>query len=287
MTPTHRPIIWLFRLSFATVAVFGFLACGGRASADFTINANFTGDVGTAQPFAYSVRSLDPASMPRFAETISAAEHQFQVTNTTGAAMQTGNVLNTFSVDILQSVLSSSAYTVKTLGVDSVPNYAFHGYTYSLTAEKVTRLGQLFALHLPDLTNDNNRAAMQLSIWEIVYDENSVSNNNLTLRYGDFKADYPKDPSNTVLFDPTMTPTYVFTAQTWLAGLASPYSGPPLPTLYWLTNGTGQDQIGVIRSLDVEPNPVPAPSSLILLGSGAATFVGVFFFRRRLSPAAA
>ena len=170
----------------------------------------------------------------------------------TGAGTVFGPSVDSFCIELTQNAVTNwNTYTLGDVASSPTPGSALSGGAAGMGAAKAGQLGQLWgSYHADALTNNVSRAALQLAVWEIVYDD------GLDLGGGGFKVlNYSADSAAAKT-----------RAGQYLAGLSG-YNGPSAG-LVALRSESLQDQLVAV------PAPTAALGGLALLG-------GVAVARRR------
>jgi hypothetical protein len=167
--------------------------------------------------------------------------------NRTGGTFgpEIGAAFNSFCIELTQTVqpLVSVTFDVIPLENGPLPGSVSSGGLAGMGVTKASNLKKLWAEYYDDaLLSNNNAAAFQTAVWEIVYDP------ALDLASGDFQA---VQSSPGVYVD-----SHVPTAVTWLSSLAGLTVEANLAAL---TNDRWQDQVVVV--------PEPTLGGLIMLSA--------------------
>lgn len=174
------------------------------------------------------------------------------------------NSFQTFCIDVTQTFnfnpSNPPSYTYTLTPLQNAPwDNAQHNTGMGLAKAKL--LSELWDNFHSQVTNDDNSAAFQIAVWEIVFE---TSGNALDLTSGNFKANYgTSQVQGYVKLGSEYVPTYVKTAQNWLNTLTG--NGPLDPNLVALTSDTAQDQFTFTS--------VPAPPGVLLAGIGGLGLV--------------
>lgn len=153
--------------------------------------------------------------------------------------------------------LSNEAFTAYC--IDTAQHFSWNSaFTITQTttsalfgASKSLAIGQLYTQHYASVSNAQQSAAFQLSLWEIIKETGS----SYSLTAGTFKATSPNA-------------SVISLAQGWLSGLSGTGNAYIL-TAY--TSPTYQDQLRATLA----PTTVPVPTAAWLLGSGLLGLIGV------------
>ncbi|MFZ5486472.1 MAG: hypothetical protein ACOY5G_05655 [Pseudomonadota bacterium] len=167
-----------------------------------------------------------------------------------------GSSILAWCIELTQSIGAGSSYNYTTTDLTSVPSWA-------------GRLQELIAQNYQTVlsaANSITSAAMQLAIWEVVYEPASSA---LNLSSGNFSASAP-------LFNGDSTSARNM-AQGWLNNLSSSADTGKYK-IVMLTNGSAQDLVTVL--------PTPIPAAALLFGS-ALGLGGLLQRRRRATPTVA
>jgi hypothetical protein len=194
--------------------------------------------------------------------------------NSGNAAPFTGT-FNTYCIDLEENIYFGSSYSFVIAPLADAPKEsAYPGDTGGpMGAEKATEIEELFGQHYADTLGVNDGVdceAMQLAIWNIIYDtDTSVSTGD-----GTFYADGDVDPNAIAI------------ANSWLVDAANPqdqalYQADDLEALIGCDGA--QDQIVVNPLIPISTTSVPLPTSAmggsVLLAGLAASRL----WRRRRS----
>lgn len=181
----------------------------------------------------------------------------------------------TYCVELTQNFSLNTAYTGYSLAVGS--SY-FGGITPLLSvgsATVVSRLSKLFSSlgGVSTPANATNSAAIQLAVWESIYEGTTYGNVDRSL------AD-----TTSGAFDATGSGSAAaITAANTILGNAIAYAGPNLFSVNVLTNSAQQDFLVLERDGGGGPQGIPEPGSVAL--SLAALGALAFARRRRASSA--
>ena len=185
----------------------------------------------------------------------------FRVAGPTNGSVQAGGFkmeVNSSTDPLISSSGSILAWCIELTQFINTPA----DYTSSSGSNSWGMMTQLFNQHYKDvLTGANNivSAAMQLAVWEITYDSNSLKLND-----GNFRVASGNNDARTK-------------AQSWLDSLATaPATGDY--KIVKLTSDKSQDLVTVV--------PTPIPAAALLFGS-ALGLGGLLQRRRRATPAVA
>ena len=167
----------------------------------------------------------------------------------TGAGASFGSSVDSFCIELTQHAVTSwNTYQIGDVSASPTPGSTLSGGPAGMGATKAGQLGQLWGgYHADALTSDVKRAAFQLAVWEIVYDD------GLDLGSGGFK----------VLNYDANSAAAKTRARQYLAGLSG-YTGPSAG-LAALRSDSLQDQLVAV------PTPTAALGGLVLLGGMAVT----------------
>ena len=193
-----------------------------------------------------------------------------------GYCIDPGAQISTGALDYDDVVLPSDAY-----------NYSAR----LATSEQGTAVGWLISQFSTSfqgagVTTKLDITALQLAIWEVIYDYSSSDVNSLNLAGGTFKYVWTVDPTNPPWSDPVLTPQVQARAQTMLNTL-------PLGTGFTPEQIANIDQYFRIGA-DVPLQDIafgagggetPEPGTMLLLGSAMA--MGGYWRRRRSRKAKA
>lgn len=218
------------------IAMLAGLAIGATAAqAAFTVSATYTGTA----PGVWGNVSID--SGVGYVGPVKAGAFNWQRTGGTYSGLQ-GN-FQTFCIEIQQDVLPGNNYTYDVNTVANSPLPMNLPLSAPMGALKANKIAELYGRHFASLVTDNDYAAFQIAIWDIVYDGgDSVST-------GIFRA---------INFGGALAQADAFIAS--IDG-----TGPIFAGLGALSSDDWQDQIFT-----------PTPGSLALLGIG-----GLVATRRR------
>jgi hypothetical protein len=285
----------LKRLAWASAAVAFTLSWCGMASAAYTISTtgfSHTGSTNTkvgvylagdgvtytnnGGPFQFTRGATSP-SAPTIWDDVSSSF-------TSG----TGSAFTSFCIDLAQFLAPSDTYILDDPALAPTPSSGSSPLA-PMGSLAAARLGVLWYEHVHGAATDgidsaSGSAAMQLAIWEIVYDsqlltgEGSVAvtgDNELKLTTGNFLS----DGTNSTGSDVSAVRS---TAQGWLDAIAAidfdTYAGPIANV--WAMSDT--DPPGAQNQL-VELGPgfqlVPEPATVLIWGLGGA--IGLVVARRR------
>lgn len=135
---------------------------------------------------------------------------------------------SSYCIDVYQSVAVNQSYTFDVIDDEL-------GFPMDLA--RAEKLAKLWGGYADEATTNDNAAAFQLAVWNIVYD------NDASVSAGTFKT--------------TTAGNFVATADSWLSALET-YEGP-IANLAALTSRTAQDQL---VEMPLPPNvPVPLPAA--------------------------
>jgi hypothetical protein len=171
-----------------------------------------------------------------------------------------GTTFWTFCTELTQTISNPVTFTV--VGVEQAPNPGIPGGMGSVKADM---LRQYFALNYSSSFTNQQAAAFQLGIWEIVFDNSGT----LDVSSGDFKLT-------------TSNATVRNLANSYLAGINGNLSGltasqmTVASQLIALSSPTSQDQL-TFRNF----HTTPAPPSLVLAVTGLIPSLALRRFRRR------
>jgi hypothetical protein len=173
---------------------------------------------------------------------------------------------NTYCIDLIENIYFGGNYTFVVAPLQDAPKEsAYPGDTGGpMGAGKANELAELFGQHYADtlpVGNGVEREAMQLAIWNIIYDTDT----SVSTGAGAFYADGDVDP------------TAICIANCWLADAANPldqelYHADDLEAL--IGCGGAQDQIVVNPTVTITtgvPQPAPALGGGLLIAGLALT----------------
>ncbi len=222
------------KLALMTAA--SIVAAAGSANAD-TIRGTFT--------FTLD-KNVNITSVPT-SGSVKTVRFGWDRNDTAGPGVDStiGDSFTTYCIDLAQHVSPNTSYTFNVMS----------SVEYGFTIAQNYLLSVLWADYLPLANSNDNSAAFQLAVWELVYDTDG------SLSTGSFKANSPAASKSI--------------AQGWLDTIVSPgyVATNPLPTLRILQSDTAQDQLTAITT------PVPAPGAGMLTLAGC----GLLATRRRRS----
>lgn len=153
---------------------------------------------------------------------------EFQLSNE-----DTGKTLFGYCIDLFDTINGQADYGVLTPG-----------------SRIVTALEGLFTNHYSKVNDRLTSAAFQLSVWEIVYEEDDLAQSPYSLETGDFTS---SRSTNEDAWD---------LSEDWLADLGYTNSGYSLS--FW--DGTAESSQDLVTAT---PVPVPAAGVLLVVGLGA------------------
>lgn len=235
------------KFGLKTIVMFGLsMAMGISASAD-TINATLN----SVTPSQTSVGiNLNGHSENAWAGMLQWHKNSGSYTGLTGN-------FQTFCVEITQNVILGSSYTFNVVSPTLVPNPSLPN---GMGVARAARLSELFGEYylLADDSN-NNAAAFQVAVWEIVNDD------TLSLGDGAFRLQNPGSTIGGI-------------ANTWLASLDG--TGKKA-TLGGMTDPCLQDQVFFISMDPPTPGPVPSVPVPAAAWTGGALLLGMFGARAR------
>lgn len=173
----------------------------------------------------------------------------------TDPQFKAGNSILTWCIELTQSISSGSSYNYTTTDLTAA-NLGWAGKLQQLIAQNYQTV--------LSAANSITSAAMQLAIWEVVYEP---ANSNLDLSNGNFRATATNKDSTSARN----------MAQSWLENLSGSADTGKYK-IVMLTSKSAQDLVTVL--------PTPIPAAALLFGS-ALGLGGLLQRRRRATPAAA
>ncbi len=214
-----------------TVFALGLIAACGAASAG-TLKGKFT--------YTLSQNSNITASGGIYNGDVKTVQFHWTRTDAPGAGVDNTVPItfDTYCVDLAQNVSSGNTYTYNVLSLTDA------GYTPA----QQSMLRQLWTSYKPGADTANESAALQLAIWEVIYD----TNNNLST--GTFKV-------NSTSTQRTAAQALITNAANALSNPA-PGGAPILRELVVLRSSSAQDQITEL------PPTVPTPGAAALAVAG-------------------
>jgi hypothetical protein len=263
-------------LGAAVFLALGFLVAGSANATQ--VEATF---VGVSPPTGVKIHLQFGAGGVSKDVTTQAGIYRWHVTKSDFGELVVGDYYGTNCFDT-QTISGGKTYTYNVytdLTQAPVPQSAFVNPTSGgkLSSTQVDLLQSLFyrnavllwyAAESPDptLLDPTGRVAIQLAVWEIVW-EHTQTSFNLTSTSGSF---YVTDIDS----------TYTNRAALMLANLAalSPQEKLSAPTLYAFVNDCSQDQMWLIPGGGGPPIPEPLTILGVFLGLGG---VGVYIRKRR------
>jgi hypothetical protein len=180
-------------------------------------------------------------------KTVWAGEMLWNVdsSGSTGFGQSFGSQLRAFCIELTQTAHANmDTYTITDTALAPTPGSANSGGSDGMGDAKAADLEKLWGAYRDDADSTIAKAAFQLSVWEIVYDD------GLDLGDGSFQV------LNRNGNDDDLAKAQ---AQTWLDSLAG-YTGPSV-SLAALSHGQHQDQLIAV------PTPSAAMGGLFALGS--------------------
>lgn len=253
-----------------TINTTGFTHTGG-SSASLTLAGDGSNNTSSGGPFQFTRGATNPLQ-PTIWDTVSAS-----FTNGTGSQF------TAFCIDLAQNLSANDTYILDSLALAPTPPSGTSPLA-PMGALAAARLGVLWYQHVHGAATDgistaDGRAAMQLAIWEIVYDSQLLAgqgqvptgaNNELKLTTGNLLS--------------TGGGTVRTTAQGWLNTIAAidfnTYAGPIANVWAMSDNGTPNAQNQLVE-LGPGFQEVPEPATALIWGFGA--LVGLAVNRRRKS----
>lgn len=176
-----------------------------------------------------------------FTGSVKAGQFNWVKTGGTFGGLANG-AFATFCIEVQQGILPGNSYTFNIDTVANAPQPMNNPLSAPMGAFKADRISELYGRFFGLLSTNDQYAAFQLAIWDIIYDLGTGVTNGI-FQAANFGAAIPL-------------------ADNWLAQLDG--TGPRFAGLYALVSDDHQDQI------------VPTPGSLALLGLG-----GLIAARRR------
>jgi hypothetical protein len=250
------------RLSQALLVGIAFWCSSGSARADY-ITAKLL-ELQPDDPYLLFSYKLDDG--PKI--TVAAGQQVYQ--RLSGPPV-VPTVFSTFCVELNQSVQLNQNYTFEIRAVADVPRPGTGvPEAPGMGIVKADLISELWGRHYTDVNDDVSRAAFQIAIWEIVFEDLSSSNPYASLDL--YSTNGFRAYGNT---NPVMQGAIAL-ADSWLNDLNG--SGPRETQLIGLSSNGAQDQITVAT---------PAPPSVLLLLTGIPLFIGRAWQLRRRAAAAA
>ncbi|MGD9663402.1 MAG: hypothetical protein AB7U63_19315 [Porticoccaceae bacterium] len=245
-----------FKFSLKAISVVAGMVVGVmapmHAATAGTVNLTFNGA-------AYGYENFDLVNgNPSVNDSNQAAGgFKMKVNTSNDSQFKANNSILAWCIELTQSISAGSSYNYTTTDLTSAPSWA-------------GRLQELIAQNYQTVlsaANSITSAAMQLAIWEVVYEPATSA---LDLSNGNFRADAPRFNGR----DSTLAKNM---AQGWLDNLSSSADTGKYK-IVMLTNGSAQDLVTVL--------PTPIPAAALLFGS-ALGLGGLLQRRRRATPAVA
>jgi hypothetical protein len=222
------------------------LGTGSVASAD--VVATFTG----TNPSQTVNTTANNGGGPVTYNGVPVGPFNFTASDTGGTGLDTS--FRSFCADYFQFISpSATPYTFTPTTASGLPDVG----TGTL---KNARIQTLFDKFFETATDAEKGGAFQLALWELVYDGGNAATPSLA--GGNFSADG--------------SASAIGVAQNWLNDIDTPAAANKYQ-LIGLLHPTNQDQLTAISVVD--PNPVPAPAGVVLLGIGAVAL----YARRRFT----
>lgn len=245
-----------FKFSLKAISVVAGMVVGVmapmHAATAGTVNLTFNGA-------AYEYENFDLVNgNPSVNDSNQAAGgFKMKVNTSNDSQFKANNSILAWCIELTQSISAGSSYNYTTTDLTSAPSWA-------------GRLQELIAQNYQTVlsaANSITSAAMQLAIWEVVYEPATSA---LDLSNGNFRADAPRFNGR----DSTLAKNM---AQGWLDNLSSSADTGKYK-IVMLTNGSAQDLVTVL--------PTPIPAAALLFGS-ALGLGGLLQRRRRATPTVA
>jgi hypothetical protein len=173
-----------------------------------------------------------------------------------GSTLGLNSNFQTFCVEIAQNVYVNSKYTFNVVSASDTP---YPTFSTGMGAARADRLEELFGRYY-DIADDsnNNAAAFQVAVWEIVNDD------TLSLNAGAFKLSTPSSTIGNL-------------AQGWLNSINGTGQTAKIGGL---TSASYQDQVYFI-SMDPTPGPIPSVPVPAAAWTGGALLLGLAVAKAR------
>jgi hypothetical protein len=227
--------------------------------------------------------SLDRGSAGILIESVSAGKGTAHVINDSGLLpdLHVGQIFDTYCIDLLHDINNNESAQV---GLGSMqnwtqPNPGGQGtnpgyYPWATNPYAGSAAAYLYINYRNDGLNQPDKTAreagLQLAIWEVLYEGNTLDSGLPSYNIGNGKISFSGFSSDVTGF-----------ANTYLNGLSVDWNNAVTANALWLKTSNVGDGLHSHTQDFIATNAVPEPAAGILVGSGVALLAGMQYRKKR------
>jgi hypothetical protein len=227
--------------------------------------------------------SLDRGSAGILIESVYAGKGTATVISDSGLLpdLQAGQIFDTYCVDLLHNIYS---YESPQVGLGSMqnwnqPNPGPSGtdpgsYPWATDPHAGSAAAYLYNNYRNDGLVDANKAdreaGLQLAIWEVLYEGDTLPSGMPSYNIADGKISFTGFSSQVTVY-----------ANTYLNGLSANWNNTVNANALWLQTSNNDEGLNTHTQDFIATNTVPEPAAIVLVGTGVALLAGIQFRKKR------